>query len=970
MMERTHGFELIKEERLPEVNSLARLYRHIPTGAEVFSLINDDENKVFGVTFRTPPPDSTGLPHIMEHSVLCGSRKYPVKEPFIELAKGSLNTFLNAMTYPDKTCYPVASQNLQDFYNLVDVYLDAVFHPLLDPFTLQQEGWHIELNTPDGEMTYKGVVFNEMKGAYSSPEDLLNRESQMHLYPQSPYGLDSGGDPRHIPDLTYEQWVAFHRQMYHPSNARFYFYGNDDPEKRLEILAAYLKDYSRAEVNTQIPLQPRIEQPRRTVVPYAASVDEERHLLTVSWMLPPRPDPRLSIALMTLEHILIGTPASPLRKALIESGLGEDLTGRGLDLSLLQPLFSVGMKGVPRENLEKVEHLILETLTTLTRDGIDPDTVAASLNTVEFRLRELNTGRFPRGLAIMLGALDAWLYDGDPFSALRIDPPLKKIKEELAQGALLFENLIDEHLVKNLHRVTVILQPDPSLASGLEAAERERLARIREGLSQAELARLVENTLELQRRQETPDPPEALASIPSLRLEDLERPVKTVPGEWMEGTPAPVFYHDLFTNGIVYLDLAFDLHTLSQDLLPLVPLFGRALTETGAHDQSFVQLLQRIGRATGGIHAYPFVSAAQGRPQAEAWLMVRGKAMLPQAGELFSILKDILTGAHLDDRERFRQMVLEEKASLEAGLIRAGHRLVNTRLRAHFDEAGWVNEQMGGVSYLQFLRDLSQQIDRDWAEVQARLERIRQLLVKQGGVVANVTLDAGGWQQVRPALIDFLAALPPGKTRREAWQQSNFPAVEGLAVPSQVNFVGKAGNLYTTGYQLDGSILAILNYLNATWLWERLRVRGGAYGGFATFDHHSGYFSFLSYRDPNLLETLVNYDQTAHFLKELSLSEAELTKAIIGAIGELDAYQLPDAKGFTAIVRHLLGVTDSWRQEFRNQLLETRPQHFRQLAEALEILNPNGHIAILAAQEVLQKASVEHLKGMRIAQIL
>ncbi len=965
-----HGFELLREERIPEFNSLGRLYRHVQTGAELLSLINDDENKVFGITFRTPVAESTGLPHILEHSVLCGSRKYPVKEPFIELAKGSLNTFLNAMTYPDKTCYPVASQNLQDFYNLIDVYLDAVFYPLLTPNTLKQEGWHYELNRPEDALSYKGVVFNEMKGAYSSPEDVLDQESQARLYPDTIYAADSGGDPAHIPDLTYERFKEFHRAFYHPSNARIYFYGDDDPERRLELLDAYLRDFSRTETASQVPLQPRFDSPRRAVSAYETSGEETRAFVTVSWLFPEAPDAGLAIGLTVLDHILTGTPASPLRKALIDSGLGEDLAGRGLDLGYRQPRYTTGMKGVQRENTAAVERLILETLERLAREGIDPDTVTASLNTVEFQLRELNTGRFPRGLALMLSALETWLYGGDPFEGLRIDAPLQALKTRLAQGEAYFERLLREYLVENPHRSTVILEPDAALAERRASAERERLAQARAAMSPAELEAVIAETHELQRLQETPDAPEALATIPALKLSDLERQARRIPTEVIEPGPATILYHELFTNNIFYLDVGFDLHRLPGEWLPYIPLFSRALTETGTREQTFVQLLQRIGRSTGGIRPSTLLSAVMGRKEAAAWLFLRAKAMLPQAGELLSILRDVLGGARLDDRERFRQMALEEKAAMEAGLARAGHRLVNQRLRAHFGEAGWAAEQTGGVSYLFFLRGLLEQIEKDWPSVQAQLEEIRTRLIGRAGLVANVTLDAPGWNQVRGPLEEFLAGLPGGGARREAWQPGALPAVEGLAIPSQVNFVGKGGDLYAAGYRLDGSILAIQNYLGTTWMWDQVRVQGGAYGGFFVFEQNSGVVTYLSYRDPNLVNTLKVYDQTPGFLRGVKLPESELTKAIIGAVGELDAYLLPDAKGYTALVRHLVGITDEWRQAFREQLLDTQESDFHALADALEAVAQEGKVAVIGSAEALRAAGEELGGQMAVQQVL
>ncbi len=965
-----HGFELLRDERIPEMNSRARLYRHVRTGAELLSLENDDENKVFGITFRTLPMDDTGLPHIMEHSVLCGSRKYPVKEPFVELMKGSLNTFLNAMTYPDKTCYPVASQNLQDFYNLVDVYLDAVFNPLLSPYTLKQEGWHYALENPEGEMIYKGVVFNEMKGSYSSPDSLIYDHVIRQLFPDTPYGRDSGGDPEKIPDLTYEQFLYYHRTFYHPSNARIFFYGNDDPENRLRMLDAYLQNFEFKQVPSVIPLQERTNEPRRVRLPYEVSAEDEapRHFIALSWMLPEVPDAQEALTLSLLEHVLIGTPASPLRKALIESGLGEDLTAANLTLDLRQPVFSVGLKGVPSENLERVEGLILETLQQLAEQGVDAETLWASLNTLEFRLREQNTGSYPRGLFVMLQALALWLYDKDPIEALRFEAPLSDLRQRLTRGERLLEERIRRLLLENPHRVTVILDPDPTLAERRASAERARLEKARAGMTEEQLRQVVEETLELKRRQETPDSPEALATIPTLKLSDLEREIRRIPSEEHTLADIPTLYHDLFTNGIVYLDLAFNLRVIPQEWLGLLPLFGRALTEMGTSQQSYVQLIQRIGQKTGGIWAQLFLSAAPERQNAEAWLVLRAKAMLAQTRDLLTLLHEILTGVRLDDAERFRQMVLEEKASLETRLIYSGHRMAATRLRAGLDEAGWLSEQTGGISYLFFLRQLAREVEQNWTEVHARLEGIRDRLLQRQGLRANVTVHREGWQTLQPALSDFLASLPQRAVLPSQWKMEVPPPQEGLIIPAQVNYVGKGGNLFEAGYSLHGSIYAITQYLNATYFWEKVRVQGGAYGGFCSFDPHSGAFLMLSYRDPNLLRTLDVYDQTAQFLRNLQIEESERVKAIIGAIGELDAYQLPDAKGYTAFQRALLGITDERRQRLRDQLLNTRVEDFHHLADALEALAHQGRIAVLGAEPALQEAAQQH--GFSLQRIL
>jgi hypothetical protein len=425
-----HGFELIRQQEIPELKTKASLFRHLKTGAELLSLENDDENKVFGITFRTPPADSTGVAHIMEHSVLCGSRKYPVKEPFVELIKGSLHTFVNAFTYPDKTCYPVASTNLQDFYNLIDVYLDAVFYPRLTPYTLQQEGWHYEIEKLDDPLAFKGVVFNEMKGAYSSPDRVLGEHSQHSIFPDNTYSVESGGHPKHIPDLTFEQFMAFHQTYYHPSNSYIFFYGDDKPEERLRMVDEYLQHFERAKIASEISLQPRFDQPRRFAHRYAAGAEADlgkKGMVTVNWLLTETTDREINLAIKTLAHILVGTPASPLHKALIDSGLGEDVTG-GLESELRQMYFSTGLKGIAVADADKVESLIFDTLRKLADGGIDPQTIEASLNTIEFSLRENNTGSFPRGLALMLRALTNWLYGSDPLTPLAFETPLAAIK--------------------------------------------------------------------------------------------------------------------------------------------------------------------------------------------------------------------------------------------------------------------------------------------------------------------------------------------------------------------------------------------------------------------------------------------------------------------------------------------------------------------------------------------------------------
>lgn len=969
------GFDLVKEVFISELNTKGRLFRHIKTGAQLLSLENKDDNKVFGITFRTPPQDSTGVAHIMEHSVLCGSRKYPLKEPFVELMKGSLNTFLNAFTYPDKTCYPLASQNVQDFYNLIDVYLDAVFYPLISPFTFQQEAWHYELQNLDDDLNFKGVVFNEMKGVYSSADSLILRKSQQHLFPDNTYGYDSGGDPAHIPDLTYEAFKRFHENYYHPSNAYIYFYGDDDPRERLRIVAAYLDAFEARTLDSQVELQPRLDMHPRLEIPYdtGASEGENKSFVTVNWLLPEVIEPRVSLSFMILTEILIGTPASPLRKALIDSGLGEDLTGQGLESDLRQMFFSAGLKGVRLADAAKVEELVLETLHDLVEHSIDPDTVTAALNTVEFRLRENNTGRFPQGLLLMIRALRGWLHDADPFKPLAFESPLGAIKDRLVQGESYFEDLIQQHFLDNRHRTTVILKPDPEEGQRRAARERERLERARSEMAVGQLQEIVQNTKQLKRLQEEPDSAEALATMPTLDLSDLDKEVKRIPLELIEARQSKILFHNLFTNGILYLDIGFDLRVLPQELLPYVNLFGRALLEMGTEVEDYVQLSQRIGRSTGGIRSTTFTSLVEGSGETTAWLFLRAKANVHQTGELLDILNDVMVSVRFDQRERFRQILLEEKAGLEQQLLPMGHRVVNGRIRAYFNQADWAAEKMGGVSYLFFMRQLIERLDTDWPDVLEKLTSIHQHLLNGNRMLFNITVDDDSWRKIQGKIEELIGSLPSEPSPAMEWnpepglRTDGTVRYEGLALPAQVNFVGKGANLYALGYEYDGSMAVVTNVLRNTWLWEKVRVQGGAYGGMCAFDRRTGIFTLLSYRDPNLLQTLEIYDKSGEFLRRLDLSSQEITKSIIGAIGEMDAFLLPDAKGYVSMQRYLAGDSDERRQQRRDEIFATGLPDFHRVGEVLDRMSGNAQIVILGSKDSLLKLeSQPHGSGERV----
>ncbi|SKA92868.1 hypothetical protein SAMN02745704_02455 [Paucidesulfovibrio gracilis DSM 16080] len=961
-MAKKHGFRLIAEREVPEISSRALLYEHERTGGQVLSMVNSDENKVFGISFRTTPADSTGLPHILEHSVLCGSRKYPVKEPFVELLKGSLQTFLNAMTFPDKTCYPVASANAQDFYNLVDVYLDAVFFPRLTRNVLRQEGWHYEQKDAGEPLTCKGVVYNEMKGAYSSPDSLLYEYSQHAVFPDTAYSLDSGGDPDVIPQLSFERFMAFHREHYHPSNAFAFFWGNDDPEKRLAVLDEYFDRFEQGEPGRMVRLQPPFAAPQ-TVTRHYPSSGEGRSMVTVNFGLPETSDPDLNLALNVLEHLLIGLPSSPLRKALLDSGLGEDITGVGLETDIRQMYFSTGLKGVALEDVDKVEDLVLDTLRQIVEQGAHPHDVEAALNSEEFALRENNTGNYPRGMSAMFRGLSTWLYGGNPVDIIAFEGPLLRLKERVGSGEAVFEKIIQEHFLDNPHRVTLKLFPDPELAEKVRRKERERLEDVRQSMTEEEQARLRDIADHLREQQSKPDDPEKLAAIPRLSPSDLPPRNQIIPLESYERDESCTLLHDLDTSGILYLDLGFDLCRLPERLLPYVPLFGRALLEMGTEHSDYVTLTKRIARKTGGIEpmTYAAPTLLTDAPCVSK-LFLRCKCTVDRADELFSILLEVLTQCRMDNKDRFRQMVLEAKARAEQRMIPSGHNAVAARLRAGMHEAGLTNELMHGVTNLFYLRELAQRVENDFPAVLRDLQEMRELLFSRNNLIINVTASEDDFAEIMPGITSLTRALPDAMNPRLERTPCSYPEREALILPAQVNYVGKGANLRELGMEFNGAANAVSKFLRAGFLWDQVRVLGGAYGAFCMFDIFSGTLCFVSYRDPNLDNTLRVFDHVGSYLRDTALSHDDIEKSVIGAIGEMDSHMLPDAKGFTSMIRHLSGVDDAWRQQIREDILNTTSGDFRHFAEAARLVAEHGRSVVLGSEEAIQTSIHEFSK--------
>ncbi len=952
-------FELLWEKEVKELNGKVKFYVYKKNRAEILSIENDDENKVFGITFRTPPKDSTGVPHILEHSVLCGSKKYPVKEPFVELLKGSVQTFLNALTFPDKTCYPVASQNEKDFYNLIDVYLDAVFFPILSKETFAQEGWHLELKDENTPLGIKGVVYNEMKGAYSSSEHLIHEYSQQVLFPDTVYRFDSGGHPEKIPELSYEDFLNFHKTYYHPSNSKIFFYGNDDPKNRLEILHRYLKEFEFLKIDSSIKPQPYLKGPFEKTFFSPSEEKDPKSMITLNWLLSDTYDPDRNFDFELLDTLLIGMKASPLRQRLIESGLGEDLLGVGLENEIYQMYFSTGLKGVKEENLKKVETLILNTLEDLSQKGFDKSLIEAGLNLIEFSLRENNTGSLPQGLVIMFRSLCSWLYDKDPLIFLEFEEPLKRLKDRALKDKELFKRLIKTYLIENLHRFTVILKPDPKIKEEIEKREKEIIEKIMKKMTKEERRRHIEFLSKLKSWQQRPDPPELLSKIPHLTKNDLPKEEKKIPIKIEKEDNGEILFHDIFTNNIVYLDIGFDIRHIDQHLIPYLPLLSRCFLEMGTEKEDYISLNKRINAKTGGIHTMTFLSLTEESEDPVFWFFFRSKAMSDKVEDLLEILKDIFTLVKLDNKEKFKQILLEEKAKMEQSVILKGHHFAASRVRSRLNPCDWIQEQMGGINYLLFLRYLIKQVENNWDNVLSFLEILKKQIISKQDWIINITCSEKDLNSFDP-FTSLLGSLPtsPRKKKKEIFMQSE-EGPEAIIIPSQINFVSKGFRVYNNRLSFKGSHLVVTRYLKTTWLWTKVRMEGGAYGASCSLDRFAKLMVFTSYRDPNISKTIENFDKTSDFLYSFDINEEELDRAIVGTIGDMDRYMLPDAKGLVSMFRYLIGESDEKRQKIREEVFDTREKDFREMGEEIRENIKRAEVVVLGSETHIERAKKE-----------
>lgn len=930
-----HGFTLRKEKKIKEINSVGRLFYHEKSGAKLVQLENDDENKLFSISFRTPPEDSTGLTHILEHSVLCGSRKFPCKEPFVELIKGSLNTFLNAMTFSDKTMYPIASRNEKDFYNLMDVYMDAVFYPNIYKYKeiFMQEGWHYELENRADEISYKGVVYNEMRGAYSSPESILTRKVQTTLFPDTPYRFSSGGDPDEIPKLTYEQFEEFHRRYYHPSNSYIFLYGNGNIEEQLEFLNNnYLKDFDRLEVDSEISIQKPFEQLKEITLDYPISKDEndaEKAYMSLNFVIGTSKDPELYIAMEILEHLLLGNTAAPLKKALIEAGIGKDVYS-DYDNGILQPTFSVIVKNTDLDKKEVFKKVYHNTLKKLVEDGIDKGLIEAAINIKEFHLREAEFRSYPKSLIYNIKCMDSWLYGEDPFMHLEYEDILKKIKSALTTDY--FEKLIKQYLIDNRHCSLLILRPQKGISEQKAEGTRIKLAEYKNSLSDKELEQIINQTKKLKERQNTEDPKELLETIPILELSDINPKAERLSIEVKEEVGNKILAYPIFTNHIGYVQLIFDTTSVKQNDIQYIALLSDLLGKVSTEKYSYSELVKQINIHTGSIK---FLMQVFGDKddynKYYPKLTIKAKALIEKLPKMFELIEEITNGTKLDEKKRIKEIIREEKSRFEMKLINDGHITSYKRLTSYFSEHGKYLELLVGIDYYKFISDIDKNFDNKIDEVIRKLKEVYKNIFNVNNLITSIICSEEDYDRFKDSYKLYVNSLSTEKVSSNTYHFELSDKNEGLLTQSNVQYVAKGYNFVKLGYEYSGLLQVLKCIGRYDYLWNNVRVKGGAYGAMIGIERNGNMY-FVSYRDPNLKETLKIYDGFEEYLNNFKVDDREMLKYIIGTISNVDIPLTPSMKGETAVENYFRNISFEDMQKEREQILAAKQEDIKQLA--------------------------------------
>ena len=956
-IEKLSAYRVVEHKTIEEMQSEGIVLEHKKTKARLFLVSNDDENKVFCIGFRTPPDNDCGLPHILEHSVLCGSDKFPLKDPFVELVKGSLNTFLNAMTYPDKTVYPVASCNDKDFQNLMDVYMDAVLHPNIykEEKIFRQEGWHYELESKDAPIIYNGVVYNEMKGAYSSPESLLDSVTQKTLFPDTCYGKDSGGDPVHIPELSYEKFLDFHRTYYHPSNSYIYLYGDMDMAEKLAWLdEEYLSHYEERPVDSRIREQKAFEKPVEREFSYSITdgeSGEDATYLSVNTVVGDDLDPKLYVAFQILEYTLLDAPGAPLKQALIDAGIGKDILG-GYESGILQPFFSVIAKDANKEQKGEFLTIVKGTLRKLADQGINRKSLLAGMNYFEFKYREADYGSAPKGLMYGLQCLDSWLYDGDPMTHLCYQETFDFLKKEVENGY--FEQLIKDYLLDNPFEAVIVVAPEKNLTAKEDEKLAKKLADYKASLSEEELEKLVKATRELKEYQDTPSTPEILAKIPLLTREDIDKKAETFFWTEKEEDGIKVLHHNFFTSGIGYLKVLFNTSVLPQEDLPYAGLLKSVLGSISTEHYSYSDLTSEIHLNSGGMD-FSVTSYAnlQDAEQFTGAFVASIRVLYDKLDFGFTMLEEILNHSVFTDEKRLGEVIQETRSRARMKLENAGHSTAVSRATSYFSATAYYNELTGGTAYYHFLEQLEKDYPAKKQEIIAKLQEVSRKLFTRSNMLVNYTADENGYEKLPETLKLLSAKLPEGSRETYVFTHPVKNVNEGLKTSAQVDYVARCGNFRDAGLAYTGALKILQVILSYDYLWLNIRVKGGAYGCMSGFGR-SGEGYLVSYRDPNLKETNEIYEGIPAYLEQFDPDERDMTKYVIGTISNLDAPLTPSVKGSRGLSAYLSGVTEEMMQTERDQVLQATKEDIRALAAHVRAVLQTGSFCVVGNEEKIE----------------
>ena len=955
-------YEIIEVKSIPDLDSDGVTLRHVKTGAKVALLINDDNNKVFYIGFRTPPKDSTGVAHIIEHTVLCGSDKYPVKDPFIELAKGSLNTFLNAMTFPDKTIYPVASLNSKDFDNLCDVYLDAVFHPNIykEPKIFMQEGWHYELEDPDDDLKINGVVYNEMRGAFSSPDDVVEREIMNSLYPHTSYGVESGGDPDNIPDLTYDEFIDFHSRYYHPSNCYIYLYGDCDMARKLkEIDEEYLSKYDALDIDSSVGFEEKFDKPVyvRKEYPVAenSSGNEQTYLTYNVSVSDNNLDADEYIAFDVLEYALASTPGAPIKKALIDAGIGKDVFSENSN-GISQPCFSIIAKETDIDRQDEFVSIIEENLARLAGGELNKDTLRAAINLFEFKYREADYGTYPKGLMIGIKVLDSWLYDDkQPFVHVICNDTYGRLKSYVDTDY--FERLIQDKLLNNTHKVILAVTPHPGLTGIKDKALADRLKEYKDSLSENEIKDIVSQTKELAEYQESEDSPEALATIPMLKREDLTREADPFVYERKDIGSTEGVIHDVFTNGIGYLRFIFRCGDIPADMWPYVGLLKTVMGLMDTSDYGYFDLYNTISLNTGGI--YPVVEGytdANDNTKYTITYDIEAKALYEKLDCAIDLMTQMILTTKYNDKTRLKEIMDEAVSNIKASMTGAGHSLAASEAAAEFQAADATMNSINGVPFLRMLEDMVSSYDEKFEEIVDRLNEVSAILFTRDNFMVDYTGSKDSYESISDAVRAFADKLYEKKPGVSGSMVSPSRRSIAYTTAAQVQYVARCGSFTDAGFDYTGALKVLKVIMGYDYLWTQVRVLGGAYGCMSMFTR-AGKGVFVSYRDPNLERTVEVYENAPGYIREFDADERTMTQYIIGAVADVDIPKPPRAKGSYGRVAYMTGLTMDIIQKDRDELLGATAQTIRDLAPLIEAVMDTKAYCVVGCEEKIRAAA-------------